>query len=152
MRGVPTVISQQHTRHQHGRPPDQQELRSTVRLRSDHPLAREPSVKVLIRAPEVADAKSVFAAMPFSPEYEDVYFVAMTESAKAVGAACERLDHLEFVGRIGPRMIDEIRGADALIADLSGANPNVLYELGYRASAQHPCDPHLLHTVGRSPI
>jgi hypothetical protein len=101
-------------------------------------LARGAGVNVHPRALEIVNPKSVFAAMPFSAEYEDVYFVAMTESAKAVDAACERLDHQEFVGRISARMIDQILQADALIADLSGANPNVMYELGYAHALEIP--------------
>jgi hypothetical protein len=33
----------------------------------------------------------IFAAMPFSSEYDDVFFIAMSHAAKTVNAACKRV-------------------------------------------------------------
>ena len=83
-------------------------------------------------SPEVInEAKTIFAAMPFAAEFEDVYFVAMVEAAKLVGAACRRLDREDYTGDIISKLTQMIRGADAVVADISDANPNVLYEVGY---------------------
>lgn len=73
----------------------------------------------------------VFCAMPFSADYDDVYFVAMTHAAKSANATCERIDKEEFVGDIVAEILKRIRASVAVIADLSEARPNVLYEVGY---------------------
>jgi hypothetical protein len=111
-------------------------LRSAL---AEHPSAvRAPNAGVGDRANVVQGAKSIFVAMPFAAEFDDVYFVAMLGAAAAVGAACRRLDHEEFVGEIGPRMTHAIRSVDAFIADISGANPNVMYELAYAHALNIP--------------
>lgn len=83
-------------------------------------------------------AKTVFCAMPFAKEYDDVYFVAMVQAAKANGAVAERIDQEEFQGDIIERMQDFIRASDAVIADLTDSNPNVLYEIGFSHALNRP--------------
>jgi hypothetical protein len=78
-----------------------------------------------------AHAKRIFAAMPFSDRYDDTYFVAMVGAANAVGAVCRRVDLEEYNDDIVARIQELIRESDIVIADLSDASPNVLYEAGY---------------------
>jgi hypothetical protein len=85
-----------------------------------------------------ADRK-IFVAMPFEGEYEDVYMFAMAHAAEAVGAACTRVDKEPFTGDIVTRIEREIRGSIAVIADLSEAKPNVMYEVGYAHALGRPC-------------
>jgi hypothetical protein len=68
--------------------------------------------------------------MPFSKAFDDVYFVAMAPAADSVGAACIRVDKEEFEGDIVQRIKQNIRDSIAVIVDLSGAESNVLYEVG----------------------
>jgi len=80
--------------------------------------------------------KRVFVLMPFSEEFEDVYLVitdAVREASKHLGIEvfCCRADDISKPGRITEQIIEEISNADLLIAELSGTNPNVMYELGY---------------------
>lgn len=75
-------------------------------------------------------SKLVFAAMPFKPEYDDVYFLAMAGAAKEVGAACKRVDHEDFAGDVVVEIKRLIRSCHAVIADVSESRPNVLYEMG----------------------
>ena len=37
--------------------------------------------------------KVVFVAMPFKKQYDDAYILGIVPAAKAVGAACKRVDH-----------------------------------------------------------
>lgn len=83
--------------------------------------------------------RTVFAAMPFKADYDDVYWVAMTAAAEAVGAACVRIDREDFEGDIAIRICELIRQCTAMIADLSESNPNVLYEVGYAHALRRPC-------------
>ncbi len=48
------------------------------------------------------------------------------------GLACVRADEIRHSGTIDVRMYQELLTADVVIADLSTANPNALYELGIR--------------------
>jgi nucleoside 2-deoxyribosyltransferase len=80
----------------------------------------------------------VFAAMPFSPSYDDVYFVAMAQAAKESGLECRRVDRQEFEGDIVDEIKRMIRESRAVIADLSGGKPNVLYEVGFAHALGRP--------------
>lgn len=76
-------------------------------------------------------ANTVFAAMPFAAEFDDVHLVAMVGAAKAAGVTCKRVDREDYEGDIVKEIKRLIRASAAVIADLSGTNPDVLYEVGY---------------------
>jgi hypothetical protein len=83
--------------------------------------------------------KLIFAAMPFAPQYEDVFFVAMSYAAEQVGAVCDRVDRREFQGNVVEEIHRMIRESIAVIVDLSESKPNVLYEAGYAHALRKPC-------------
>ena len=92
----------------------------------------EKSTKRRRKAIELApDSKTVFAAMPFSPQYDDTFFVAMTFASKAVDATCVRTDQYEYTGDIVNEIVAQIRRSTAVIVDVSESRPNVLFEFGY---------------------
>ena len=84
-------------------------------------------------------SRIVFAAMPFAPQYEDVFFIAMRQAAEQVRAVCERVDRREFQGSVVDEIQRLIRQSVAVIVDLSEAKPNVLYEAGYAHALNKPC-------------
>jgi hypothetical protein len=86
-----------------------------------------------------AEEKTVFASMPFAPQYEDVYWVAMTFAAEAIGATCVRVDREDFDDDIPKKIKDYIESSIAVIADLSESNSDVLYEVGYARRHGCPC-------------
>lgn len=81
----------------------------------------------------------IFAAMPFAPQYEDVFFIAMSYAAEQVGAVCDRVDRREFQGNVVDEIHRMIRKSVAVIVDLSESKPNVLYEAGYAHALKKPC-------------
>ena len=81
----------------------------------------------------------IFAAMPFAPQYEDVFFVAMSYAAEQVGAVCDRVDRREFQGNVVEEIHRMIRKSVAVIVDLSESKPNVLYEAGFAHALKKPC-------------
>jgi nucleoside 2-deoxyribosyltransferase len=83
--------------------------------------------------------KLIFAAMPFAPQYEDVFFVAMSYAAEQVGAVCDRVDRREFQGNVVEEVHRLIRKSSAVIVDLSESKPNVLYEAGFAHALKKPC-------------
>lgn len=97
------------------------------------------STRVEVTSTKVETGKPhIFAAMPFAPEYDDVYFVAMAPAASAVGADCRRVDKEEFVGSIKSRIDELIESAVAVIADVTGNRPNVMFEVGFASGIGKP--------------
>lgn len=90
------------------------------------------------QSPARPTEKTVFAAMPFSLEYEDVFFIAMAPAAEAIGAACKRVDQEEYTGDVVTKIQSMIHGSVAVVADLSEARPNVLYEVGFAHALDRP--------------
>lgn len=81
---------------------------------------------------EVKSSKRhIFVAMPFKVDMEDIYHYAIRHAVNSNGFACERVDLGAFTGSILQQVRERIETAAAVIADLTGANPNVHLELGY---------------------
>ena len=72
-----------------------------------------------------------FVLMPFKKEFNDVYQIGIKEACDAAGAYCERVDEQHYDGRMLDRIYNQIGKADIVIADMTGQNPNVFYEVGY---------------------
>src|SRR5438034_5697892 len=73
----------------------------------------------------------VFVLMPFHDEFEGVYQLGIKAACKDAVGYCERVDEQIFEESILERIYNQIAKADLLIADMSGRNPNVFYEVGY---------------------
>jgi len=74
---------------------------------------------------------SVFVAMPFKEEMDDVYHYGIVSATNAAGYLCERADLSAFTGDVLEWVKSRIRSASLVIADLTDANPNVYLEIGY---------------------
>ena len=73
----------------------------------------------------------VFVAMPFSPDFEDVYIFGIQGPVQEAGLLCERVDMDRFTGDIVERIKSRIATAKFIIADLTTSNANVYLEVGY---------------------
>lgn len=74
-----------------------------------------------------------FIAMPIvpgDPAVEDV-LDAIKEAARRCGIHAERVDEPQSNDRITDRILESIRKAEYVIADLTDSRPNVFYEAGY---------------------
>ncbi|MES0447355.1 MAG: hypothetical protein ABUJ92_12495, partial [Desulfobacterales bacterium] len=72
-----------------------------------------------------------FVAMPFRKDMEDTYYYGIQRAVHANDLLCERIDQEAFTGDILERIKKKIETAAVVIAELSGANPNVYLEVGY---------------------
>ena len=72
-----------------------------------------------------------FVLMPFDESFDDIYNFGIKESCKEADAYCERVDEQVFQETILERIYNQISKADIIIADMTGRNPNVFYEVGY---------------------
>ena len=73
----------------------------------------------------------VFVLMPFHPKFNDIYKFGIKGAADEVGAYAERVDEQYYTEAILERICNQIYKADVIVADMTGQNPNVFYEVGY---------------------
>lgn len=76
----------------------------------------------------------VFVLMPFDEKFDDIYKFGIKGTAEEVGAYAERVDEQIFTEGILERIFNQINKADLIVADMTGRNPNVFYEVGYAHS------------------
>jgi hypothetical protein len=82
-----------------------------------------------------------FVIMPFSSEFDDVYAAIKSSVEGALstnGGRCFRLDEARPAGRITDRLLKELQAAFICIADLTGNQPNVMWEVGYAMALGKP--------------
>lgn len=80
----------------------------------------------------------VFVLMPFAKEFDDVYLLGIKPACEKAGAYAERVDEQIFHESILQRIYNQISKADVIIADMTGRNPNVFYEVGYAHALGKP--------------
>lgn len=85
------------------------------------------------------DPNRVSVMMPFSPDFDPMY-EAIRAAAADAGMVCDRADNIWMSDRIMEDVIRLLWTARVVIADLTGRNPNVLYEAG------------IAHSLGRDTI
>jgi hypothetical protein len=78
-----------------------------------------------------------FVIMPFAAEFNDIFRV-IRETVESQGYECIRADERYIVGTVMNDVNEQIEQADLIVADLTGKNPNVYYEVGYAAALRKP--------------
>ena len=73
----------------------------------------------------------VFVLMPFSEDFADIYELGIKKACEDAGAHCERVDEQIHFDNILERVYNQIAKADVIVAEMTGKNPNVFYEVGY---------------------
>src|SRR2546427_2625699 len=76
---------------------------------------------------------NAFVIQPFSDRYEAVYDLIVAAASKA-GVIVSRVDSVDLGTDVMTAINKTISDADFLIVDVSEANPNVMYELGFARS------------------
>jgi CheY-like chemotaxis protein len=82
----------------------------------------------------------VFVAMPFAPALAPVYEDHITRAALVAGLDVRRAEDFFSVKSIMSDIWSAIHAAQIVVADCTGRNPNVLYEIG------------LAHAIGKNTI
>jgi nucleoside 2-deoxyribosyltransferase len=73
-----------------------------------------------------------FVLMPFDHRFDDIYKLGIKDIAEKLGITAERVDEQIFhKENILDRIYSQINIADFIIADMTGRNPNVFYEIGF---------------------
>ena len=73
----------------------------------------------------------IFVLMPFDASFDDIYKFGIKGAAEDAGAYAERIDEQIFSEGILDRVFNQINKSDVIVADMTGRNPNVFYEVGY---------------------
>src|SRR5437773_1530527 len=82
--------------------------------------------------------KTVFVIQPFDKAFEAVYELIASAASQAK-ANVTRADNAILPGDdFATSLLNAIKTADVLIADVSNANPNVMYEVGLAQAGQKP--------------
>jgi hypothetical protein len=80
-----------------------------------------------------------FVIMPFAKEFGDVYATIRraVETVRGGSAQTFRLDEVKAAGRITDDLV-RVNESAICIADLTGNNPNVMWEVGYAMALRKP--------------
>ena len=78
---------------------------------------------------EQGSVRPAFLAISYAPEFEPVKTL-VRKAAAAVGFECEVTGDLKTPGNIMDQVWTGIRGADVVVAEITGRNANVFYEIG----------------------
>ncbi len=125
------------------------ETHEATRIRELRPEAFEPLGKdTLLKSFKVEDSASLLASssslcfviMPFSPKYELVYHQLIKPAGETSSLKVLRADDIYSPGVITEQIKAAIHQSIICIADVTGINPNVLYEVG------------IAHTLGKPTI
>jgi len=82
--------------------------------------------------------KRLFVLMPFSKQFSDVYVLGIRDVAEKLGITVERADDIEHNEGILEIILERIKSADVVVADTTGNNPNVFYEVGHSHALHKP--------------
>jgi len=74
---------------------------------------------------------NAFVLMPFDKSFDDVYKIGIQETAQQCNVYATRLDEQLFDSNMVSEIYYQIEKADFIIADMTGRNANVFYEVGY---------------------
>ncbi|WP_231184733.1 hypothetical protein [Haladaptatus sp. DYF46] len=78
----------------------------------------------------MTDSQDAFVILPFEDEFEQLYDEKIVPILESQGYSVNKADSIDSQRAIIEDIINGITNADLIIADLTGTNPNVFYELG----------------------
>jgi hypothetical protein len=79
-----------------------------------------------------------FIAMPFEDGFTSTFENGILPAIRESKMTAIRMDKEMFIGRIDNQIIKNIKESTLCIADISGSNPNVFYELAFAHSLNKP--------------
>lgn len=124
------------------------DTRAGVKIRAAKPEVFEDISQVKLeeanRAPDASTLLSsssnlCFVIMPFSKPFDDVYRAIIVPSVRQAGLEVMRADEMFTPGSIMEQIRSAIQQSRLCVADLTGRNPNILYELGIAQTLGKPC-------------
>ena len=80
---------------------------------------------------KIINSRDVFVLMPFEEKFQTIYYNVLKPLIDSLGYSASKADENLKIGTVIDQIQQYIRNAILVIADVSGKNPNVFYELGY---------------------
>lgn len=126
---------------------DQLDAKVGASLRDSRPdLFEEVETEVIRRAVQTprqspiieTTSRLCFVMMPFGKRFDDVYRLLIAPVAMDNGLTVLRADEMAGPGFIVEQIRTAMQQSRLCIADLSGSNPNVLYEVGFAQAVGKP--------------
>ena len=77
------------------------------------------------------NSRAVFVIMPFKSEFNDVWRGAIERASADLSLHPIRVDTIQRSSNITDDIIESIKKCKTVIVDVTGNNPNVMYELGF---------------------
>jgi hypothetical protein len=115
---------------------DYQPILETDDMTTKKPAHDAPAEKT--SQPDTAEKSSVFVIMPFKPEFNDVWKGGIQRAADDEGFKPIRVDMINRSTNITDDIVGSIDKCHVAIVDVTGNNPNVMFELGYAMARQKP--------------
>lgn len=121
--------------------------RATVVQRDSRPDAFEQLEEAVVRktvgypaGSQILEASSklCFVMMPFGGDSDQVYRSLIMPAVMDAGLRLWRADQISMPGTIVEQVRTSIRQARVCVADITGSNANVLYEVGYAQALEKP--------------
>jgi hypothetical protein len=118
-----------------------------TRLRDSRPdVFEELELEVVQKAVQTPQQSAIiettsrlcFVMMPFSKKFDDVYRLLIAPVATENGLSVLRADEMSGPGFIMEQIRTAVQQSRLCIADVTGSNPNVLYEIGYAEALGKP--------------
>ncbi len=106
-------------------------------LTSDHLPARPSGLRFGVTKTD-GDMMRCFVMMPYDGRFRPIR-ESIRAAAQRVGILCVLADELPDPGRITDKVCKEIWNSRVCVCDLTGRNPNVVWELGYAQALGKPC-------------
>jgi nucleoside 2-deoxyribosyltransferase len=105
--------------------------RETAQAVVEEALRAQPEIPRRVRMfkEKIEDPRSVFVLMPFRAEMSGIYDV-IKSAADDLSLRVWRADDIAGPGLITDQILDAISNVRLIVADITGKNPNVLYEIG----------------------
>jgi hypothetical protein len=107
-------------------------------LNAEVPLPQEPADEagIVMKGRQFLDF--CFIMMPFGPWFDRYYKEIYQPACKDAGLEPIRADSLFSSGSVMEQIWEQIKNSKVLLAELTGKNPNVFYELGLAHAARKP--------------
>lgn len=119
-------------------PPSGSIAPSTESITTSNPTEKTP-LTIVSKEPRVREfLDTCFVMMPFGEWFDRYYQDIYAPAIKEAGFEPIRADELFTTGSVVEQIWEQIEKAKLLLADLSGKNPNVFYELGLSHAARKP--------------
>ena|SRR5437763_819322 len=80
----------------------------------------------------------LFAIMPFHQDFEDIWLGGVKRAAVGTGLTPIRIDMITASSAITDDIVAAIKMAEVVVVDVTGNNPNVMFEFGFALAKTKP--------------